>query len=73
MLYNFIMVKRILAKARAVGGSLVVTIPREVVEAEDIRKDELVEIGIEKHKKSFFGAVKDIGPFTKKDKWKFHD
>jgi len=64
---------RALAKARKVGGSLIVTLPRRVVEQEDIREGELVEVEIRKAQKSFLGATPGIGPFTKGDKMKDHD
>lgn len=61
------------ARTRVLGGSLVVTIPREVVRQEDLHPGELVQIQVEKPKKSFFGAVKGIGPFTKEDELDTHD
>jgi hypothetical protein len=59
---------RTFVKTRAVGGSLIVTIPKEIAEAEDLKEGEL-----EKAKKSFFGAAKGIGPFTKEDELKTHE
>jgi len=59
-----------LVKTRAVGGSLIVTIPKEVAEAEGLKEGELVEIEVEKVRKSFFGAAKGVGPFTKEDELK---
>lgn len=56
-----------LTKTRAVGGSLVVTIPKKVVEAESLKEDELVEIKVEKVKKSGFGILKGMRSFTKED------
>lgn len=58
------------AKTRAVGGSLIVTIPREIIEREGIEENELVEVDVKKPKKDFFGALKGIGLFTKKDELK---
>ena len=60
-------------RVRKVGGSLVVTIPREVVEAEDVKPGELVNIEVHKAKKSFFGIARGIGPFTPDDEMKDHD
>ena len=62
-----------LARVRKVGGSLIVTIPREVAEEEGVKPGELVNIEIRKTKKSFFGAVRGIGPFTREDEMKDHD
>ena len=59
-----------LTKTRSVGGSLIVTIPSEIVKNEMIRENELVEINIEKVKKDFFGFLRGIGPFTQEDKIK---
>ena len=62
-----------LARVRKVGGSLVVTIPREVAEEEGVKPGELVNIEIRKKKKSYFGAARGIGPFTSADEMKAHD
>ena len=57
-------------KARKIGGSLIVTIPREIVEIEGIKENQFVEIEIQRPKKSFFGISKKISPFSKEDKFK---
>ena len=62
-----------IARARAVGGSLVATIPKEIVEEEDVHEGDLIEIEIKKPKKSFSGVAKDIGPFTEEDEMKAHE
>lgn len=62
-----------LARVRAVGGSLMVRIPKEVAEAEQIRKDAVVQIEIFPFKKSFFGVARGVGPFTKEDELDSHD
>jgi len=62
-----------LAKVRKVGGSLVVTIPKEVVESEGIKEGEIVQISIKKTKKSWFGAARGVGPFTAEDELKAHE
>jgi len=62
-----------LARTRAIGGSLVVTIPKEIVREESLREGEIVKVEIEKVKRSGFGALKGIGKFTDKDRdeiWK---
>lgn len=56
-----------LTRARAVGGFLIVTIPKEIVKEESLREGGVVKIKIEKVKKSGFGLFKGIGKFTKKD------
>ena len=61
-----------LTRTRAIGGSLVVTIPREIVKKESIKEGELVEMEIKKSRKDFFGVLKGIGSFTKEDELKSH-
>lgn len=56
-----------MVKARKLGGSLVVRIPREVVEQEKIIAGETVKIKIIKMKKDGFGLLKGIKPFERKD------
>jgi Antidote-toxin recognition MazE, bacterial antitoxin len=56
-----------LAKTRKVGGSLVVTLPKELVEANKIKEGEIIEISIKKLRKDGFGVLKGVGPFTAQD------
>ena len=42
---------KVLSRTRAVGGSLVITVPIEIVKSEDLRENELVEVEVKKHKK----------------------
>ena len=53
------------AKTRAIGGSLVVTIPIEIVRTENLHENETVEIEIKKKRKSYFGALKGIGSYIR--------
>jgi len=59
-----------LTKTRAVGGSLMITIPIELVKTEMLKENEVVEIEVKKFKKDFFGALKGIGRFTQEDEFK---
>jgi len=59
-----------IAKVRAVGGSLMVTIPKEIVRMESIQDGQIVKIEVEKVRRTGFGALKGIGPFTKEDELK---
>ena len=59
-----------LARTRRIGGSLVVTIPIELVKEEQIEENELIEISVKKPRKSYFGALKGIGSFTREDRAK---
>jgi antitoxin component of MazEF toxin-antitoxin module len=64
---------RALVKTRKVGGSIVVSIPKEATEQEGIREGELVEIQVKKAKKDWFGALKGVGSFSKEDEIDIHD
>lgn len=59
-----------LARTRAIGGSLVVTIPKEIVKEKFLREGQVIEIEITLLKKDFFGALKGCGPFTEEDELK---
>jgi len=63
---------RVLVKTRKVGGSIVVSIPKEATEQEGIREGELVEIEVKKAKKDWFGALKGVGIFSKEDELDTH-
>ena len=56
-----------ITKLRKVGGSIVATVPKQVIELEGLIPGRIVKINVEKIKKSFFGAAKGIGSFTKED------
>jgi bifunctional DNA-binding transcriptional regulator/antitoxin component of YhaV-PrlF toxin-antitoxin module len=62
-----------LVKTRKVGGSLIITIPKEMVEREGLTEGEIVEVRIKKIGKDFFGALKGIGSFTPEDELKAHE
>lgn len=56
------------AKTRKIGGSIVVTIPKETVKELKLQSGEDIEIEVRKPKKSYFGIAKGISSFTKKDR-----
>jgi hypothetical protein len=62
-----------LAKTRKVGGSLVVTLPKELVESKKIKEGEIIEISVKKLRKEGFGLLKGVGPFIAEDELKTHD
>ena len=62
-----------LAKTRKVGGSLVVTLPKELVESKKIREGEIVEITVSKVRKDGFGVLRGLTPFTAEDELTAHD
>jgi len=59
-----------LTKTRKVGGSIVVTLPKEIVEAQNIKENQLVEISVKKCRKNGFGMFKGMSPFTVADEMK---
>jgi bifunctional DNA-binding transcriptional regulator/antitoxin component of YhaV-PrlF toxin-antitoxin module len=61
-----------LAKTRKVGGSLVVTLPKEIVEANKIKEGEIIEISVKKLRKDGFGVLKGVGSFTAQDELTTH-
>jgi len=64
---------RALAKVRKVGGSLMVTLPKELVEQEDIREGVMVEMEVRKAQGNSFGITPGVGPFAKDDKMRDND
>lgn len=60
--------------ARKVGGSLMVTIPKEIAELENIHPGEMIQIEIHKIKKDWFGCLKGVGgPLQKDEKVDIHE
>lgn len=57
-----------ITKTRKIGGSLVVTIPKSIVEEENLTENQTIRIDVKKVKKTGFGIFKELGSFTKKDK-----
>ncbi len=64
--------QEVVVKARKLGGSLVVRIPKEIAEEEGITAGSSVKLKIKKMKKSWFGSLKGVGPFTKEDEFNEH-
>lgn len=64
---------RVLTKARRIRGSIMVRIPEEAVEQEDIHEGESVEIDVHKVRKSWFGTCPGLGPMTREDELDVHD
>jgi bifunctional DNA-binding transcriptional regulator/antitoxin component of YhaV-PrlF toxin-antitoxin module len=62
-----------LVKTRRVGGSLVVTLPKEVTESKGIKEGEIIEITVKKLHVDGFGTLRGIGPFTTDDELKAHE
>ena len=62
-----------LTKTRKVGGSLVVTLPKGLVESKKIKEGEIVEINVKKVRKDGFGVFKNLTPFMAKDELTAHE
>ena len=62
-----------LTKTRKVGGSIVVTLPKELVENQKIKPDEIIEITVRKCKKAGFGSLRNMKSFTVEDELQTHD
>lgn len=56
-----------ITRIRSLGGSLAVTIPVELVREQGLKEDEVVEIEIKKHRKSYFGSLKGIGAYNREE------
>lgn len=54
--------------ARRVGGSLMVTIPKEIADIENIHSGEMVKVEIKKVPLDLFGAYPNLTAFKKEDK-----
>ena len=56
-----------ISKAVSVGGSIMVTIPKQVAELLNIHPNEKVEVEVKKVNLSGFGMFRGVGRFTKED------
>ena len=54
-------------RAKKIGGSLMVRIPKDIVEHEHIQPGEAVKITIQKVRKDWFGAFKTLKPWNKQE------
>jgi len=64
---------RAVIRAKRIGGSIMVRLPKEVVVQEDIHEEDMVEVDVRKARKSWFGATPGIGPFTHEDELDAHE
>jgi len=62
-----------LTKIRKAGGSIVVTIPKELVGNQKIKENQYVEITVKKCRKDGFGILKGMAPFTVEDELAAHE
>lgn len=54
-------------RTRRIGGSLVVTIPANVVKEKQLVEDQPVTITVDEQCTSYFGALKGIGSYNRKE------
>lgn len=59
-------------KAKKIGGSIMVRVPKEIVQEESITEGTLVQIDVIRPKKDFFGALKGL-KMEKNDELNTHD
>jgi antitoxin component of MazEF toxin-antitoxin module len=59
-----------LTRTRKVGGSIIVTLPKELVDSQKIKENEFLEISVKKCRKNGFGALRGMQPFTVEDELK---
>ncbi len=65
--------RKAVAKAKKIGGSLMVRIPVDAANEEGIQEGDLVKLQVSKVKKSWFGSYPGIGPMTREDELDVHD
>ena len=56
-----------LVKTKKVGGSIMVTIPSNIIKAENIEEDEFIEIEVKKKRFNGLGALRGIGPYIREE------
>ena len=59
----------VLTITRKIGGSLVATIPRTLVEELGLTENQTIKLEVKKVKKSGFGISRGLAPFSKEDKF----
>ena len=63
---------RFLIRTRKIGGSIVVGIPKEIADQEQIREGELVEVEVRKPKNNWFGAFRGLKAFSREEELDAH-
>jgi hypothetical protein len=59
-----------LVKTKKVGDCIVITLPKDLVQAEQIGADMFVKITVQKCQKGNFGVSKESGSSCSDDPWK---
>ncbi len=62
-----------IVKTRKVNNSIVITLPKELLEAEQIKENMKVKITVKKYRVDGFGILKGMAPFTVEDELKAHE
>jgi len=62
-----------LVRTRKVGGSLMVILPKELVDEKRIREGEILEVIVKKVKKDGFGVLRGMSSFTAEDELRAHE
>ena len=57
-----------ISRVRAIGGSLVITIPKEIVISQAITEGELIKLELSKVKIDGFGKFKGLASFSDEDR-----
>lgn len=61
-------------RAKKIGGSLMVRIPKDIVQMENIHPGEAVRVEVQKVRKDWFGAFPGLKPFNKEeDRFRFRN
>ncbi len=55
---------KVVTRARKAGGSLILTLPKEVRNSLGIKEDQLVEVEVTSPRIDFYGAIPKINPFA---------
>ena len=58
----------ILQRAKRVGGSIMVRIPKDAVALEHITNGDLIRLTVTKARRDLFGTLPKVGRFTREDK-----
>ena len=59
-------------RAKKVGGSLMIRIPKDLAEIEQIKPGEAVQLEVHKLRRDWFGALKGLSSMKKEEKLGLH-
>ena len=58
---------QITQRTKKIGGSLMIRIPKDVADIEQIYEGAVVQVEVKKARKEFFGISRGMRPFNKKE------